>query len=148
MLIIAVDPGLVCGYGVWSSEVLPLRVLSDEIPYINIGRHVRNQLEMSKAIPEVHIVVERYTMSNSGIKTSQPEALKGMGQMELLADLYGCRLHYYLPATTKKMIPNAKLRQVGWYKPTRDGHANDAARLVGAHLATAAPETFGSLFGL
>lgn len=147
MIIIAVDPGLFSGYAFWSSSD-PRQILTEELSYSQLGRRVRTDLEeFSERTADLHLVCERYTMT-PGVKSAQPEALKIMGQLELLADMYGRQLHYYLPTTTKSMIQNKRLKQVGWYRPTPDGHANDGARVVGVHLATRHPEIFGDLFGI
>lgn len=147
MIIIAVDPGLFSGYALWDSSK-PQRIFTEELAYNQLWRRVRADLdEYDGHATDVHIVVERYTMT-PGVKSAQPEALKIMGQLELLADMYGRQLHYYLPTTTKSMIQNKRLKQVGWYRPTPDGHANDGARVVGVHLAVRHPEIFGDLFGI
>lgn len=146
MIILAVDPGLVSGYASWTSKGQHLE--TREIPYQECGEHVYGVLEGYRTSDvNIQLVVERYTMS-TGVKTAQPEALKTMGQLELLARLYDVQLHYYLPATTKKMISNARLKDVGWYRATKDGHANDATRLVGVHLLTRYPEIAGRIFGI
>ena len=146
VIILAVDPGLVSGYASWTTTGRYLE--AKEIPYQECGQHVHGILEGYRtSAVDIQLVVERYTMT-TGIKTAQPEALKTMGQLELLAQLYDVHLHYYLPATTKKMISNARLKDVGWYRYTRDGHCNDAARLIGVHLLTRYPEIAGRIFGI
>lgn len=150
MIIMAVDPGLVSGWALWDSTDLVKQsgLQTQEIEYARIGTFVHQKLEVYKT-PGVtlELVVERYTM-NPRLKTAQPEALKIMGQLELVAQLHDVQLHYYLPSTTKTMLSNTRLKTAGWYRATKDGHANDAARLVGTHLGVRYPEIFGKLFGL
>jgi len=144
MIILSIDPGNVSGVGVWDS-VLPDNIETLEVPYTDTGDFVWGFL-YDKA-SRIEMVVERYTMTG-GIKTSQPDALKLMGVLEWMAAFKQVPLHYYLPSTSKKTADNKRLRRVGWYKATKDGHANDGARLVLTHLANRYPEIFGKIVGL
>jgi hypothetical protein len=144
MKIIAVDPGLYSGYAFWNSAD-PRFLQRKEIPYQDTADRVWAEMEEWDEKPE--IVVERYTMT-PGIKSAQPHALMTMGQLEFIARRFATRLHYYLPSTNKKTVSDQRLRSAGWYLKTKDGHANDAARLVGTHLAQHLPEVFGKLFGI
>jgi hypothetical protein len=147
MIILAVDPGLVSGVALWDSQNIE-KMLSDEIPYQNIGTWLEDAVLAELTLHHtVHLACERYTMT-TGVKTAQPEALKTMGIAEHLSVKHDVRLHYYLPDTCKKMISNARLKEKGWYRKTKDGHANDAARVLGTCLFSNFPDIAGRLFGL
>lgn len=66
--------------------------------------------------------------------THQPWSLKAIGVLE-----WHCRrkqIPFFLNTASKakKFSTDDKLRKLGWHRPTKDGHANDAARhlLLGA----------------
>lgn len=141
--VISLDPGLYSGMAVWLSDHPALLVHQVEVPYANTGETLEIWMDAYSRYPQ-EFAVERYTMT-PGVKSAQPEALKLMGVAEHIAQRNGVPLHYYAPAATKKMIPNSLLRQVGWYRATKDGHANDGARLVLAHLAVVDAPVFTAL---
>jgi hypothetical protein len=72
--------------------------------------------------------------------TPQPEALMAIGALEYVLTLRGITLRQQPRAEVKKAIPDTLLRRLGWYKKTKDGHANDAARHVGFLVLQTHPE--------
>lgn len=142
-MIITVDPGNVSGVAVYSGPgTIPQ---SFEVPYADFSRFFWGQLEQV-ILPEV--VVERYVMTSSKLLTPQPLALMTMGQVEMACHRHGLGWHYYLASVNKANCPDSLLRKLGWYRRTKDGHANDGMRLIITHLKTRRPEEFAALVGL
>lgn len=147
MIIIGIDPGNVTGMTLWDLEKEAPTQWREE-PSSTVGNVLREWLDV--CIPwhaEVVLSVEKYTMT-PGIKTAQPAALMVMGVLEDIAQLRGIKLDYHLPATTKKQVSNTLLRKLGWWTPTKDGHVNDALRLVLCELSRVNPQRYADLVGL
>lgn len=72
-------------------------------------------------------------------KSRQTDPLDGIGALKFLARKYDLALIMQTPAKAKAFATDDKLKALGWYRPTKGGHANDAARhlmvgLVGQKL--------------
>lgn len=131
-MIIALDPGKVTGLAVWSPkdplaiatrEVSPL----DAIEYVDAA-HARNQ-------GAIEVVAEKFTISERTIKTALSlDALDVNGWLTMESQRKLFPLHMQLPSQAKAFATDDKLRVLGWYTKTKDGHANDAARHMLTHL--------------
>lgn len=144
MFIISVDPGLVTGMDLYTAghrETL-------EVPHAEVGSALRRwNAALSGVHERIDMAVERYTMT-PGIKSPQPHALMIMGVCEDHARHNSWTLSYYTPGMSKKLCTNDTLRRLGWWTPTKDGHANDARRITLAHISVKFPEEFGRLTGI
>lgn len=147
MIIIGIDPGNVTGMALWDLEKeAPTQWLEE--PSATVGNALRKWLDyFVPAHAEVVLSVEKYTMT-PGIKTAQPAALMVMGVLEDIAQFRDIKLDYHLPSTTKKQVSNTMLRKLGWWTPTKDGHANDALRLLLCELSRVDPQRYADLVGL
>lgn len=80
---------------------------------------------------DVTVVAERFTITERTTKTKrQYDTLYINGYMDGLCHSLGLPYHELTPAESKGFGEDPKLRRLGWYEKTSDGHANDAARLV------------------
>lgn len=61
-------------------------------------------------------------------KSRQTEPLDGIGALKWMASYFDTDLKMQTPASAKKFATDDKLKHIGWYYPTKGGHANDAAR--------------------
>lgn len=148
MMIIAIDPGLMTGLawydaptGRWGTEEL---TYPDVIPRL---QHLLLGANMFNADDRVYVACEKYVML-PGPKSSQPEALMHMGAIEWVCRREQVPLTWQFPREAKTRAPDTVLRRIGWYKKTKDGHANDAARHVIEWLACNNPTAFADLLGI
>ncbi len=120
MIYLAIDPGVVSGIAwfdpkegdFWSDE---LGVLDD----------VRRCVLDVATDDTVLVVCERFIISARTIQTKiyyDSIWFEGWLRLECPAAVF------QTPAQAKKFATDAKLRHLGWYTRTKDGHANDAAR--------------------
>lgn len=133
LFIIGVDPGKMTGVSIYSGLKL---IYTAEVP----AEEVTDLLTM-KTLPALHgfriiIAVERYVFGVSAVrKTRQSDPMKLTGQLEDVARRYEAEFRLVSQADTKKMAPDKLLRQLGWHVKTKDGHSNDASRVVYTTLA-------------
>jgi hypothetical protein len=149
MILIGIDPGNVTGMALWNTALYDAPHAWFEEPYETVGLQFRQWLAHKDTVSRqnIKVGVEKYTMT-PGVKTAQPAALMTMGVIEDLCRWDGISWHYHLPATTKKQVSNALLRKLGWWTPTKDGHVNDALRLVLCELSRVDPQRYADLVGL
>lgn len=80
------------------------------------------------------VASQRFTISTSGRPVSQQlDAIETNGALRFIVQ-DSPRLHHrfiLLPQAEAKKVGTTKvLKSLGWWKTTKDGHANDAARQV------------------
>lgn len=121
-----VDPGEMCGYIMLSSAGNVLG-FGEAPPYETVK--ILEQYLDENAVPvATYIVAERYTITPVTHKmTRQYAALETIGALRYVAAKHRRALHLQ-DRSEKGRVSNSLLIDLGWYKPTRDGHANDAAR--------------------
>lgn len=148
MIIIGIDPGNVTGMAFWNLALTDGPTTWREEPYETVGVQLRQWLAHADIVgrTQIKVGVERYVMT-PGPKTAQPAALMTMGVIEDLCRWHGVEWHYYLSGTTKKKS-NTLLRKLGWWTPTKDGHVNDALRVILCELAAINPDRYADLVGL
>jgi hypothetical protein len=152
MIVIGVDPGKVTGLAVWCDhrcgsawhtyapdtlEVEDSTVVAAMLRRM-LGEHAGRHPDL--------MAIERFVQGSR--KTHQPHAQRVTGAVAELATELDVKLVYQSPSPALKIAPNALLRRIGWYVPTRDQHANSAQRQVLLVLATFFPETFATLVGI
>lgn len=148
MIYIAVDPGGYSGMARWysDSDDKPVTV---EVPAHKTGHALWESLSGEiGALTRVHVACEQYTIKQSGVMTNQPEALKISGVVEFICDWFGVPLTWQTPGDAKSLVPDKVLRQLGWYRATKDGHANDAMRHILRLVATKEPLRYAELIGI
>lgn len=87
---------------------------------------------------KVELVAERYTITPRTTRLSrQYDALYVIGGLMYVAHILHVPFTLQTPADAKNFASNAKLEAIGWRRPTKGGHADDAAR----HLLKRAVDT-------
>lgn len=148
VIIVGIDTGLYTGMAYWDTKIMA-KPNAIEVPYAETGQQLFRWLEGTRQRPVVHVACERYTMiSGGGPKTSQPEALMGMGAVEYICKAEGRPLTWYFPKDAKKLATNELLRELGWHIPTKDGHADDGQRILLKWYAEHYPRDFAELVGI
>ena len=61
-------------------------------------------------------------------KSRQTAPLDGIGAVKFMAHYFDLALVMQTPTQAKRFATDEKLMALDWYKPTKGGHANDAAR--------------------
>lgn len=127
--VLAVDPGKTTGFALWSalkpSEAVISQAENDVfLPYAD--------RLMTAHGPELLIVCEAYIISPETLKKSrQTDPLEVIGVLRYLAFRHGSTFApLQKAADAKTVVPNDRLRTLGWYERGAD-HGRDAAR----HLA-------------
>jgi hypothetical protein len=149
---VAVDPGKVSGIAVLAEHELPLTELAvprapataelDHRETVTYLRRLIGRANLRADEPiSLDIVVEKFTISDRTVKTKQDHtALDIIGWLrseyttaptDAMWDLYE-----QTPVQAKKFSTDAKLHQLGWYRRTEGGHANDASRHLLRHLCS------------
>lgn len=125
MIAIGVDPGKVTGLAWWNSDTNVFHSEETSAPDTVLSC-------MMNVHSEKRLILgcERFTpRGNSHKMTAQPDALHVIGQVKSLCGLYrNVTWRLQPPSTAKRLTTDATLRRLGWYTPTKDKHANDAAR--------------------
>lgn len=138
MKILAVDPGLVTGMAFWDTD--KVKPETREVHYPWFGVQFRSLVNYADTV-----ACEKYIMT-SGVKTAQPEALMLMGVVEDQTRYYlNESVFWFTAKQTKKSVTDATLRKLGWYIKTKDGHANDAQRVLLTYLLFNHPDRYAEL---
>jgi len=130
-MIVAIDPGKVTGVARWNDWTGGFDSFEIE------GRYeVYRWLDPMRDVDGVRtLVVEQYDITAETHKlSSQLDALYIIGAAEAAAQAQGLIFHLS-PRYNKTFGSDAKLKHLGWYRPSKGGHQNDAARHLLAHLA-------------
>lgn len=128
-IVFAYDPGLVTGWACY--EPATQAFVSGQVP----GRHdFYRQFEQSIAYGgTIEVVGEKFVITGrTATLTAQYDALYINGTVDYLAEKLGFPFELQTPREAKAFATDTKLKALGWYKPTKGGHANDATR----HLLT------------
>jgi hypothetical protein len=133
------DPGEVTGMAAYCPDVKTFTghefrstEISDYLAMIN-ARHAEHHI--------IHIGVERFVQRRNQRLTEQPAAQRITGAVIAL----GLNTTLIAPSTAKTMCTDRRLRQLGWYRRTLDGHVNDAARVLFATIAITSPQMIKDL---
>ena len=132
MRIVAVDPGGMCGLAEYVSGANAFA--SWELPYLQAVQAVEATAHDWLGIDL--LVVERFDISPSTLKKNME------GPMMTLDVIGGLRYVAYKerikfepqPQSARDVATPARLKKLGWYKPSKGGHRNSAA----SHLLAAA----------
>ncbi len=87
-------------------------------------------------VPPNMVISELYTVGALQRNiTSQYDALYLNGWLEIICEQRGIPFMFAPVTAVKSFATNDKLKALGWYTPTKGGHANDAARHLLTYLA-------------
>jgi hypothetical protein len=123
-MLIAVDPGKVCGYIVVNDDGGVYR--QDEAsPYETVA--VIESLLWGQE--HVDVIVERFIITPQTHKmTRQYDAIETIGALRYVCMKTPNNSFHLQPRDAKTRVKNATLKVLGWYMATNDQHANDAAK--------------------
>jgi hypothetical protein len=140
LIFIGVDPGEVTGVSFLDLDGSYCAV---ELPHDEAIEFVRDVIGVVRA-KQVRIGCEQYVQRRNSRLTEQPAAQRITGAVQALG--YFTRL--IAPSTAKVMCTDHRLKQLGWYKKTPDGHCNDSGRVLFALIAITSPLMVNSLLPL
>jgi len=123
MRVLAVDPGKMSGIAFIA------RPNDDDPPIINEFPAMKSVKMAEQYLgTNLDFVVCESFIPRPGAGTWQPDALEVIGALRYLC--WRCEVPFELqsPADAKRFSTDEKLKKLGWYTPTPDGHANDAQR--------------------
>jgi hypothetical protein len=131
-LVLAVDPGLHCGWAAWSSEFSGAAELGED-EQLEFGDRLEAWLMKTSGHERV-LVYERFLITIATAKKSQAGySLEVIGVVKHLARKYGAELAApQSPADAKGFMTDARLKALGWWSSS--DHARDAARHLGLFL--------------
>lgn len=125
--VIAVDPGKTTGLVRYRDGA----VQALELPCWKAVRRVEVWLIEANA----NIVCEAYVVGPHTLRKSrQYWSLESIGALRYLALRYDVPFTLQAPADAKSFVTDDRLRNLNWYRPTPDGHANDANRHLALYL--------------
>lgn len=134
---VGVDPGDVTGvaYRLSSGVYVSVELLPDDVmPYLaDVVSESRFNVKV--------IGCEQYVERGNQRKTNQPLAQRLTGAVQTLE--IPCVL--VPPSTAKRMCNDQRLKDLGWYRRTKDGHQNDAGRVLFATIALTSPKELARL---
>ncbi len=135
-MILAIDPGKMSGVAIWHPD-RPYAITSYELTPLNVVYLVLRNLERYE---DCTVVTEKFTISERTLKTALSlDALDINGWLTLESQRQGFELVVQTPAQAKKFATDDKLKALGWFERTKDGHANDAARHCLVYLINKRP---------
>ena len=130
MRVLAVDPGKTCGCALWEDGQLT-----------KAGQCSWGALAVwaEEVVPMLdELVCEDFRVGPQTLKTGgdwrHPTA--AIGVLRYWCEKAGVPFVLQQPAEAKSFSSDARLRALGWYHPSRGGHANDALRHLVLRLAT------------
>lgn len=146
MMIIAIDPGKGTGIAYFDTETKDQ--WAGEYDYAEVAPKVETLIRYgARRRVTVKVICEKYVMT-PGPKSSQPDALMHMGAIEWICRQENVSLTWQFPGPAKDTVSDAILRKLGWYRKTKDGHANDARRHVLLWLANNRTEMYADMIGI
>lgn len=123
LTIVAIDPGKVSGVAVLQPEVSDTLYTSE----LTVDETVSAYESLRFISPRTEVVMESFTISQRTLQTALSlDALDLIGYVKLRAVHDPFTLQS--PAAAKSFATDEKLKALGWYTYTKDGHQNDAAR--------------------
>lgn len=127
-MILGVDPGKTTGFLLWSEGTV---VAHGQLPCFEFLDWAERVIAHYGGF-ELQLVCEKFHITMATVKKAS-DAHWAIGSNFMLGfwcERYGVPLATQTPAAAKSFATDDKLRRVGWYQPTKGGHANDGARHV------------------
>lgn len=127
LTIIAVDPGKVSGWAHMSHDAFYSGQMDwyDHLQWIDRILTTNAWSGGNKPV----IVVEDFIYTAATAKKSrQTWSTEAIGVLRFMAFKHDLEFVTQTPAAAKRFATDDKLKNLGWYTPTKGGHANDAAR--------------------
>ncbi len=130
--IVGVDPGKVSGVALWVPSKSHLDIYdSAELLREEIRPWIQQRMLMLPHVSLCLLATENFTQAKGGQPlTNQPDALRVIGVLRTIADELECSLTTNGASSAKKLANNQRMRRIGWYKYTKNGHETDARRQI------------------
>lgn len=124
---LAVDPGKVTGLAFLPAGSTGEAGFLAEEPYLR-ALDTCADIIADEVNHGLLVVSEKFTITQkTGQNSDAPWSLKSNGVLEWLAQRHGRTYTEQKPVLAKRGASKDRLRHAGWYVPTKDGHAADAA---------------------
>ena len=136
--ILGIDPGMDTGFAFVCRDDLaqPLAPSFDsfELPFLQTGSMIEHICKRYR--DRLDVACEQFTIGMSTVKnTPAPWSLEVIGVARYFCQIYtGQDLELY--EQKPPLCTDDRLKALGWYRPTPNGHANDGARQLLKHLIT------------
>lgn len=132
MIVIAVDPGKMCGVAVWQEDRLAQAQQLKQYAFHEWAEVVIPTF----AAHDLRVVCEDFRLSPASLKTGSDWQwpCASMGVLRYWCEKAGVPFSKQSPAEAKTFATDAKLKALGWYTPTPGGHTNDALRHLLVYL--------------
>lgn len=135
------DPGKISGVAFWVPSMDHTKIFaSAELTRDEIKPWMHEQLRIAAMTPSKFglvpvrpclIATENFTQAKGGQPLSnQPDVLRVIGVLRTIADEFCCSLTTNGASPAKKLANNDRMRMIGWYKYTKNGHETDARRQI------------------
>lgn len=154
MRVIAIDPGTVTGVCICehNKQTNVLNVTLDEIPDGVVG-YAKWAMDLDydygvyyKYLDYTH-VCESFIISPRTLKTARVhDSLDIIGYIKGVIGFHDEEPVMQTPAQAKQFATDDKLRRLGLYTATKDGHANDAARHFLTYMARHESDLFAQMW--
>lgn len=134
--VIAVDPGKMSGIAAYSTATHTLGYIGEH-DFHGICAQLRRELESARLWGEIPVVVVEKFIMTGGAKTPAPWSLEVTGALRYItwSDDAGTEFNdTQKPDDAKVLITDEVLKSLNAWRPTPDGHQNDAIRHVFRYL--------------
>lgn len=132
-----VDPGKASGVAFWVPSISHRHIFAsaelarDEIRPWMLEQVRDASITRQTAVRPCLIATENFTQAKGGQPlTNQPDALRVIGVLRAIADEMNCSLTTNGASPSKRLANNDRMRRIGWYKYTKDGHETDGRRQI------------------
>lgn len=127
--VFAIDGGAMCGVAALAHNTF----VQDELTPRSTLKFLNALLRQSRMSFKWHVVAERWDSAGRSSRpmTAQVAAIETNGAARWISEQCGAIFELQSRGEAKKVMTDATLRRLGWFKKTKDGHANDAARHLG-----------------
>lgn len=145
--ILGIDPGKATGIALWIPSIFPYDIYdSAELALAEIRPWVAQRMASAPHIRLCMIACEHFAQARGGRPLSnQPDALRVTELARQLADEYCCSFTTNSASASKKLANNERMRKIGWYRYTKNGHDTDGRRQVLSTVARFHPEMFKAI---
>ncbi len=127
MKIVAIDPGKTTGWAEFDTDTPEIIRCGEIGELVNLRTFLLRWFTVSSK-DEVRVVIEDFTISQRTIKTALDyTALRIIGWAVIEGEFWDVPPVLQLPMR-KTFASDDILKQVGWYRPSKGGHQNDALR--------------------
>lgn len=133
--VLAADPGLTTGYASWFTGMVDDPIAGQVKGPMEFLDLAKDWLEKFQPSTPALIIAERFVITPETAKKSPaPWSLEVSGGLRFLCHRFGAEYALQTPAEAKRLIPDGRLKNLGWHQPGKV-HANDALRHLAYGLA-------------